>query len=122
MINKVTLLGHAGRDIEVRTLENGTKVATVSIATTESYKDKNDEWQNITEWHNIVIWRPSESVLKIAKGDKVYIEGKITSRKYTDRDGVDRISHDIVANVVKNLEKKGSSHIDSITENDAPPF
>lgn len=110
MINQVTLIGHAGRDIEVRTLENGTKVATFSLATTESYKDKSDQWQTLTEWHNIVVWRPSESVCKIAKGDKVFIQGKITNRKYADKDAVERQRTEIVAGLVKLLDhSKGAS-------------
>ena len=112
MINQVTLIGNAGRDIEVRTLENGTKVAAFSLATTESYKDKNDQWQNITEWHNIVVWKPSDTVCKIAKGDKVFIQGKITNRKYPDKDGVERQRTEIVAGLVKMLEpsRVGSQH------------
>ena len=57
MVNKVTLVGSLGKYPEVRTLENGTKVASFSLATSESYKDKNDTWQNLTTWHNIVAWR-----------------------------------------------------------------
>lgn len=116
MINQVTLIGHAGRDIEVRTLENGTKVAAFSLATTESYKDKNDQWQNLTEWHNIVVWRPSDTVCKIAKGDKVFIQGKITNRKYPDKDGVERQRTEIVAGLVKLLDpsKVGSQHTTDI--------
>lgn len=116
MINQVTLIGHSGRDIEVRTLENGTKVAAFSLATTESYKDKNDQWQNLTEWHNIVVWRPSDTVCKIAKGDKVFIQGKITNRKYPDKDGVERQRTEIVAGLVKLLDpsKVGSQHTTDI--------
>jgi len=116
MINQVTLIGHAGRDIEVRTLENGTKVAAFSLATTESYKDKNDQWQNLTEWHNIVVWRPSDTVCKIAKGDKVFIQGKITNRKYPDKDGVERQRTEIVAGLIKLLDpsKVGSQHTTDI--------
>lgn len=116
MINQVTLIGHAGRDIEVRTLENGTKVGTFSLATTESYKDKSDQWQKLTEWHNIVVWRPSETVCKIAKGDKVFIQGKITNRKYADKDAVERQRTEIVAGLVKMLDPScvGSQHTTDI--------
>lgn len=116
MINQVTLIGNAGRDIEVKTLENGTKVATFSLATTESYKDKSDQWQKLTEWHNIVVWRPSETVCKIAKGDKVFIQGKITNRKYADKDAVERQRTEIVAGLVKMLDPScvGSQHTTGI--------
>lgn len=118
MINQVTLIGNLGRDIEVKTLENGTKVATFSLATTESYKDKSDQWQTLTEWHNIVVWRPLETVCKIAKGDKVFIQGKITNRKYPDKDGVERQRTEIVAGLVKLIEpsRGGSQHTTDIPE------
>lgn len=119
MINQVTLIGNTGRDIEVRILENGNKVATVSIATTESYKDKSDQWQQVTEWHNIVIWRPSGTVEKIKKGDKVFIQGKITTRKYTGKDGADKQTTEIVAALVRSLEpvKVGSQHATDVLDN-----
>jgi single-strand DNA-binding protein len=81
MINKVTLIGNTGRDSEVRVLENGTQVCSFSVATTESYKDKNDQWQDQTEWHNVVVWRPSQNVASLPKGAKVYVEGKISIPK-----------------------------------------
>ena len=89
MVNKVTLVGHLGRDPEVRTLENGTKVGSFSLATTESYKDKNDTWQNLTEWHNIVVWRglAERAERDLKKGSLAYVEGKITHRKYQDKEG-----------------------------------
>lgn len=110
MINQVTLIGHAGRDIEVRTLENGTKVGTFSLATTESWKDKSDEWHQQTEWHNIVIWRPSATIEKIKKGDKVFIQGKITTRKY-QKDDIEHQRTEIVAHLVRGLDtaKSGTS-------------
>lgn len=104
MINKVTLIGNTGKDAEIRTLENGTQVCSLSLATTESYKDKNDQWQDQTEWHNIVVWRPSQNVASLPKGAKVYIEGKISYRKYKDKDGNDRTSTDIVASLVRRLD------------------
>ena len=108
MINKVTLIGHLGKDPEIRTLENGTKVGTFSLATNENYKDKNDTWQTITEWHNIVVWRglAERAERELKKGNLAYIEGKITHRKYTDKDGVERSTTEIVANSVSSLERK----------------
>lgn len=108
MINKVTLIGNLGQDPEVRTLENGSKVARFSLATNENYKDKNGEWQSSTEWHNVVVWRDmAERAEKhLSRGMSVYVEGKISYRKYTDKDGVERTSTDITAMVIKSLEKK----------------
>jgi single-strand DNA-binding protein len=110
MINKVTLIGHLGKDPEIRTLENGTKVGTFSLATNENYKDKNDTWQTITEWHNIVVWRglAERAERELKKGNLAYIEGKITHRKYNDKDGVERSTTEIVANSVNSLEKRES--------------
>jgi single-strand DNA-binding protein len=111
MINKVTLVGNLGRDPEVRTLENGTKVGTFSLATTESYKDKNDTWQNLTEWHNIVVWRylAEKCERELKKGNLAFIEGKITHRKYNDKDGVERTTTEIVALSVNSLERREKS-------------
>ena len=111
MIIKVTLVGNLGRDPEVRTLENGVKVATFSLATNENYKDKNDTWQKLTEWHNIVAWRglAEKSERDLKKGDMAYVEGKITHRKYTDKEGVERSITEIVANTLYSLEKRESS-------------
>jgi single-strand DNA-binding protein len=111
MINKVTLIGHLGKDPEIRTLENGTKVGTFSLATNENYKDKNDNWQSITEWHNIVVWRgqAERAERELKKGYLAYIEGKITHRKYNDKDGVERSTTDIVASTVNSLEKREKS-------------
>jgi single-strand DNA-binding protein len=110
MLNRVTLVGHLGRDPEVRRLENGTSVGKFSIATTESYKDANNEWQNQTEWHDIVVWRlqaeQAEKTLK--KGSFVYIEGKLTHRKYTDKNGIERYATEVVAAMFRNLEKTKS--------------
>jgi single-strand DNA-binding protein len=115
MINKVTLVGNIGRDPEVRTLENGTKVGTFSIATTESYKDKNDTWQNLTEWHNIVVWRylAEKSERELKKGSLAFIEGKITHRKYNDKDGIERTTTEIVASTVNSLERREKSGINN---------
>lgn len=108
MINKVTLIGHLGKDPEIRTLENGTKVGTFSLATSESYKDKNDTWQTQTEWHNIVVWRgqAERAERDLKKGSLAYIEGKITHRKYNDKDGIERSTTDIVALAVNSLERR----------------
>lgn len=111
MINKVTLIGHLGGDPEVRNLENGTAVGRFSLATNENYKDKEGNWQTMTDWHNVVVWRDladrARTMLK--KGSTVYVEGKISYRKYTDKDGVEKNLTDIVANTFRLLDKRESS-------------
>lgn len=107
MINKVTLIGNLGGDPEIRHPENGVPVGRFSLATNESYKDKEGNWQKLTEWHNVVVWRETaeraEKTLK--KGMLVYVEGKISYRKYTDKDGVERNTTDIVASSFRLMEK-----------------
>lgn len=99
MVNRVILIGNLGRDPEVRRLETGAVVAKFSLATNESYKDKNGEWQTQTEWHDVVVWRTlaerAESTLK--KGMSVYIEGKLTHRNWQDQDGNTRYATEVVA-------------------------
>jgi single-strand DNA-binding protein len=107
MINRLTLIGNAGQDPEIRKLENGTSVAKVSLATKESWKDKDGEWQSTTEWHNLVLWRDlADRAGNIKKGSLVYVEGKVTYRKYTDKDGVERNATDIVVSSFRVLDKK----------------
>ncbi len=110
MINKVTLIGHLGGDPELRRLDNGSVVTRFSLATNENYKDKDGNWQKLTEWHNVVAWRDlgerAGNLLK--KGMLVYVDGKVSYRKYTDRDGNDRYVTDIVANTFRLLEKIGN--------------
>lgn len=110
MINKVTLIGHLGGDPEVRHLDSGVIVARFSLATNESYKDKDGNWQTMTEWHNIVIWREQaeRAEKQLKKGALVYVEGKISYRKYT-HEGVEKYATDIVANVFRSLERKEGS-------------
>ncbi len=112
MINKVTLIGNLGKDPEVRRLENGAAVARITLATNESYKDKAGEWQTLTEWHTVILWRHlaerAENQLK--KGMLVYVEGKITTRKWQDKEGNDRYSTEITANTFRPLEKRESNY------------
>ncbi|MCS7036807.1 MAG: single-stranded DNA-binding protein [Saprospiraceae bacterium] len=111
MINKVTLIGNLGGDPEVRRLEGGVAVARFSLATNENYQDKDGNWQTQTEWHNVVAWRGlAERVERLLKkGMLVYVEGKISYRKYTPQDGQERYVTDIVANSIRILEKRESS-------------
>jgi single-strand DNA-binding protein len=99
-LNKVTLIGRLGKDPEVKNLTNGSAVANFSVATSEKWKDKRSgEAQEKTEWHNIVVWNEKtiEFIEKwLKKGDLVYLEGKIQTRKWQDQDGKDRYSTEIV--------------------------
>jgi single-strand DNA-binding protein len=99
-LNKVTLIGNLGNDPEIRSMNNGGKVCTLSVATTESWKDKNSgEKREKTEWHRVVIFgdglvRVAENYLK--KGSKIYIEGSLQTRKWQDRDGNDKYTTEVV--------------------------
>lgn len=107
MYNKVIFIGNLGRDPEVRRLEGGTAVGRFSIATNENYRDQAGEWQTRTEWHDVVVWRGlAERVEKdLKKGSMVFVEGKLTHRKWQDKDGNNRYSTEVVANVVRKLER-----------------
>jgi single-strand DNA-binding protein len=108
MINKVILIGNLGRDPEIRHLEGGVSVGKFSLATNESYMDKKGEWQNLTEWHEVVVWRglAERAEKSLKKGMQVFIEGKIRTRKWQDNEGKDRYMTEIVANTLKILEKR----------------
>lgn len=110
MLNKVTLIGNLGKDPEIRTLESGVSRANFTLATNESYKDRNGNWQKSTEWHDIVMWRSmAERAKVLKKGMLVYIEGKLTHRKWTDKEGRDHYSTEITADVLRILEKREHS-------------
>ena len=111
MINKVILIGNLGRDPEVRHLESGVSVAKFSVATNESYQDKNKQWQTVTEWHDVVVWRglAERAERQLHKGSLVYVEGKLTHRKWQDKEGNDRYNTEVVANTFRTLEKREST-------------
>lgn len=98
-LNKVMLIGNLGKDPEVRYTTSGQAVASISIATTEKFKNKNGEWEERTEWHRITLWGKLAEVAGeyLAKGKTVYFEGKLQTRKWQDRDGNDRYTTEIVA-------------------------
>jgi len=108
-VNKVILLGNLGKDPEVRTLENGVKVCSFPLATSESYKDRNTgETITRTEWHNIVMWRGLADVAErfLEKGKQIYVEGKIQTRSYQDKEGNQRYMTEVVANEMTMLGGK----------------
>ncbi|MFN5319690.1 MAG: single-stranded DNA-binding protein [Bacteroidia bacterium] len=100
-VNKVILIGNVGKDPEVKVLENGVRVANFPLATTEIYK-KDGSRQEQTEWHNIVLWRGLAEVTEkiVKKGATVYIEGKLRSRTWEDKDKVKRYSVEVVADTL----------------------
>ena len=87
-VNKVILLGHMGKDAEVKSLPSGVAVANFSLATTERYKDKSGEWQDKTEWHNLVAYKRAAEIIRdyTAKGAKLFVEGRLTTRSWDDKD------------------------------------
>ena len=104
-VNKVILVGNLGKDPELRYTPAGVAVATFSLATSERYKDRNGEMQEKTEWHNVVAWRQLAEICGkfLHKGKQVYIEGKIQTRSYDDKDGNKRYITEIVADQMQML-------------------
>lgn len=108
-LNKVCLIGNLGNDPDVRYAQNGTAVATISVATTEKWKDKDGNPQERTEWHRVKFFGKLAEIVEqyLKKGSQVYVEGSIRSEKYTDKEGAEKISYDIVANEMKMLGGNG---------------
>lgn len=110
-LNRVTLIGRLGQDPDVRVIPNGAKVATLNIATNESYKDKStDEWKENTDWHRVVVWDRLAEVAEeyLKKGSQLYVEGKIKTRSYEDSEGVTKYITEIVAQNFIMMSKDGS--------------
>ncbi len=110
-INKVILIGHLGADPEIRYMPSGSAVGNVSIATSESWKDKQTgETQDRTEWHRVCFFnRLAEIVGEYCrKGSKIYIEGRLQTRKWQDQNGVERYTTEIIANEMQMLDGKGA--------------
>ena len=110
-VNKVILVGRLGKEPEVRNLDNGAAVANFTIATSESYKDRTTgEKKEITEWHNIVLWRGLAEIAQkyLHKGDMVYVEGKLRTRSW-EKDGVTRYTTEVVADNMTMLGSRGGS-------------
>lgn len=109
MVNKVILIGNLGADPEIRYTQSGSAVANFRIATTERWKGQDGQVQEQTEWHNIVAWKRLAEICSeyLSKGSKVYIEGKLQTRKWQDQSGADRYSTEIVAREMKMLSPRG---------------
>jgi len=126
MINKVTLVGRVGSGPEIKVLGDS-KVANFSLATSESFTNKNGEKVTNTEWHNIEIWRGLADVVEryVNKGDLLFLEGKIKTRQYEDKDGNKRYSTSIVCDTLKMLGGKkeaGTSDAPSVSNSYNPPY
>ena len=120
MLNKVILIGRLGRDPETRYMPNGDAVCNFSIATSESWKDQSGQKKERTEWHAITLYRKLAEIAGqyLKKGSLVYLEGKIQSRKYTGKDGIERTAYEIIGSEMKMLSSSESANT---AEPPAPP-
>ena len=111
MLNKAIIIGNLGADPDIRHTQSGTQVASFNVATTERWKDKSGQNQESTEWHRIVAWQRLAEICGeyLHKGSRVYIEGKIQTRKWEDQNGNDRYTTEIIAREMKMLDKRESS-------------
>ena len=114
-VNKAMLIGRLGKDVELKYSQSGTAFGRFSLATSESVKAQDGNWQEKTEWHNVVVFgNQAENCSKfIKKGSLVFIEGRIQTRKWTDNNGVDRYSTEIVVKEVKFLDPKNATPQDN---------
>ncbi|WP_367450234.1 single-stranded DNA-binding protein [Snodgrassella alvi] len=121
-VNKVILIGRLGRDPETRYMPNGDAITNFSLATDEQWRDRNGERQTRTEWHNVSLFGKLGEIAGqyLRKGSQVFIEGKIQSRKYTGKDGIERMAYDIIGNEMKMLGNRNDGS-DSGNNNAAPP-
>lgn len=123
-INKVILVGNLGKDPEVRYLEGGTAVANFPIATSETYKDRTTgERKTITEWHNVVVWRNLAEIAEkfLKKGTQIYIEGKLRTRQWQDKDGNNRYTTEIVGDNLQMLGKRDDSPMSNNDHSSSTP-
>tara|TARA_B100000902_G_scaffold137256_1_gene135484 strand:- start:22340 stop:22762 length:423 start_codon:yes stop_codon:yes gene_type:complete len=114
-VNKVILIGNLGKDPEVKYLDSGVAVANFSLATTENYRNKEGEKVSQTEWHNIVLWRGLAEIAEkwLKKGSSVYIEGKIRTRRWEDKDGNARYTTEILGENMTMLGKRDDNKTES---------
>ncbi len=122
MLNRVLLIGNLGKDPDIRTTESGVPRASFTLATNENYKDRNGNWQKSTEWHDIVLWRGlADRAKALRKGMLVYIEGKLTHRKWQDREGKDHYTAEVTVDLLKILERReGISNNANLSTNSEP--
>jgi single-strand DNA-binding protein len=124
-LNKVLLIANLGKDPEVRYTASGTAVASFSLATSEKIKNKGGEWEERTEWHNVTLWGRLAEIAGeyLSKGKTVYIEGRLQTRKWQDKDGKDRYTTEIVGEKMQMLSRKdGSNHEETGQTHEGPGF
>lgn len=123
MLNKVILIGRLGKDPETRFMPNGEAVCNFSVATSESWNDRNGQRVESTEWHNITMYRRLAEIAGqyLKKGSQVYLEGKIQSRKYQGKDGIERTAYDIIVNEMKMLGGGNDGQQAQQAQGEAPP-
>jgi single-strand DNA-binding protein len=111
MLNKIMLIGNLGKDPELNVTQEGTPVTKFSLAVSRSYKSRSGETKDETEWFNIVAWEKLAETCEryLHKGSKVYIEGRLQTRKYTDKNGVERTAIDVIASNMEMLTPKSAS-------------
>ncbi|MFP4247642.1 MAG: single-stranded DNA-binding protein [Halochromatium sp.] len=126
MLNKVQLIGHLGRDPEQRQTKDGTAVTTLSLATSERWKDPSGQRQERTEWHRIVLFKRSAEVAGqyLTKGSRVYLEGRLQTRQWQDQAGQERTTTEIIAERMTMLGNKGAANgaAPGSAPTDATPF
>ena len=110
-LNKVMLIGHLGKDPEIISFENGTKKMSVTLATTERYRDRNGEWSEQTDWHNLVAWGNlaldiAEKRRNYIKGDMIYVEGRLKTRQYVDNQNVTRYVTEVLVDKMMSMGTK----------------
>lgn len=120
MLNKVMLIGNLGKDPDFRRLENNNAVARFPLATHENHRDKSGEWQKVTDWHNIVMWgNQAERAEKVLhKGSTIYLEGKLKTRKWNDKTGLERFTTEVIVISYKLLDKRDVDSFSTIHDED----
>ncbi len=128
-LNKIMLIGNLGRDVETRFTSGNVSISSFSMATTNGYKGKDGNWVNETTWHNITVFNMSDFMKEnLKKGRKVYVEGRLTKREYTDKEGIKRYSTDVISEKIIPLETSGDNSnnsenvgMESSAESEMPP-
>jgi single-strand DNA-binding protein len=121
--NKVILIGNVGKDPEIRHLDSGVAVITLPVVTSERIKDRNGEWREMSEWHNVVFWRAlAESVEKyVHKGTQILVEGKLRNRSWEDQNGQKRFTTEVVAETLKVLSRRDNNNSQQSGQQDNKP-
>lgn len=124
-LNKSQLIGNLGADPEVRYMPDGTATASITVATTDSWKDKaTGEKKERTEWHRVVFFKGLAEVVGqyLKKGSQIFVEGKLRTRKWTDKSGIDRYTTEIVGREMQMLGKRADNEVQTAPTGETPPF